>query len=55
MLLTKYDASPYQKDVPDIHLYLEDSWFIQHTVRELYDNYELMLNAYEDVADKLYG
>lgn len=34
---------------------IEDIWFLQHTVRELDDNYELMLNAYEGVADKLYG
>ena len=32
-----------------------DIWLLQHTVRELDDNYELMLNAYEGVADKLYG
>ena len=34
---------------------IEDIWLLQHTVRELDDNYEFMLNAYEDVADKLYG
>ena len=34
---------------------IEDIWLLQQTVRELADNYELMLNAYEDVADKLYG
>ena len=34
---------------------IEDIWLLQQTVRELDDNYELMLNAYEDVADKLYG
>lgn len=34
---------------------IEDIWLLQHIVRELDDNYELMLNAYEDVADKLYG
>mgnify|MGYP004457015029 FL=1 len=34
---------------------IEDICLLQHTVRELDDNYELMLNAYEDVADKLYG
>lgn len=26
---------------------IEDIWFLQHTVRELDDNYELMLNAYK--------
>ena len=26
---------------------IEDIWLLQHTVRELDDNYELMLNAYE--------
>ncbi len=35
--------------------FIEDIWLLQHTVRELDDNYELMLNAYEGVADKLYG
>lgn len=35
--------------------FIEDIWLLQHTVRELGDNYELMLNAYESVADKLYG
>lgn len=34
---------------------IEDIWLLQHIVRELDDNYELMLNAYGDVADKLYG
>lgn len=34
---------------------IEDIWLLQYTVRELDDNYELMLNAYEGVADKLYG
>ena len=34
---------------------IEDIWLLQQTVKELDDNYELMLNAYEDVADKLYG
>lgn len=34
---------------------IKDIWLLQHTVRELDDNYELMLNAYEGVADKLYG
>lgn len=34
---------------------IEDIWLLQQTVRELDDKYELMLNAYEDVADKLYG
>lgn len=34
---------------------IEDIWLLQHTVRELDDNYELMLNTYEGVADKLYG
>ena len=34
---------------------IEDIWLLPQTVRELDDNYELMLNAYEDVADKLYG
>lgn len=34
---------------------IEDIWLLQHIVRELDDNYELMLNAYEGVADKLYG
>lgn len=34
---------------------IEDIWLLQHIVRELDDNHELMLNAYEDVADKLYG
>ena len=34
---------------------IEDIWLLQHIVRELDNNYELMLNAYEDVADKLYG
>lgn len=32
---------------------IEDIWLLQHTVRELDGNYELMLNAYKDVADKL--
>ena len=35
--------------------FIEDIWLLQHTVRGLDDNYELMLNAYESVADKLYG
>ena len=35
--------------------FIEDIWLLQHTVRELDDNYELMLNAYESGADKLYG
>ena len=34
---------------------IEDIWLLQHTARELNDNYELMLNAYEGVADKLYS
>ena len=42
-LITKYNSL------------IEDIWLLQHTVRELDGNYELMLNAYKDVADKLYG
>ena len=34
---------------------IEDIWLLQQTVKELDDNYELMLDAYEGVADKLYG
>lgn len=34
---------------------IEDIWLLQHNVKELDDNYELMLDAYEGVADKLYG
>ena len=34
---------------------IEDIWLLQQTVKELDDNYELMLDAYGGVADKLYG
>lgn len=34
---------------------IEDIWLLQQTVKELDDNYELMLDTYEGVADKLYG
>ena len=34
---------------------IEDIWLLQQTVKELDDNYDLMLDAYEGVADKLYG
>lgn len=34
---------------------IEDIWLLQQTVKELDDNYELMLDAYEGVADKLYS
>lgn len=34
---------------------IEDIWLLQQTIKELDDNYELMLDAYEGVADKLYG
>lgn len=34
---------------------IEDIWYLQHRVSELDEYYELMLYAYEEVADKLYG
>ena len=34
---------------------IEDIWILQHTIKDLDDNYELMRNAYEGVAAKLYG
>lgn len=34
---------------------IEDIWYLQHRVRELDEDYELMLYAYEEVTDKLYG
>lgn len=41
--------------IPKYNSLIEDIWLLQHTAKELDDNYELMLNAYEGVADKLYG
>lgn len=34
---------------------IEDIWYLQHRVSELDEDYELMLYAYEEVTDKLYG
>ena len=34
---------------------IEDIWLLQLSVRELDEDYELMLYAYEEALDKLYG
>ena len=34
---------------------IEEIWYLQYTLKQLDENYELMLNAYEDACDKLYG
>ena len=34
---------------------IEEIWCLQYLLKQLDENYELMLNAYEDASDKLYG
>ena len=34
---------------------IEEIWYLQYSLKQLDENYELMLNAYEDASDKLYG
>ena len=34
---------------------IEDIWYLQHSLKQKDEEYELMLNAYENVSDKLYG
>ncbi len=34
---------------------IEEIWYLQYSLKQLDENYELMLNAYEDANDKLYG
>lgn len=34
---------------------IEEIWYLQYSLKQLDENYELMLNAHEDASDKLYG
>ena len=34
---------------------IEEIWYLQHSLKQKDEEYELMLNAYENVSDKLYG